>query len=433
MLHLPAPRLFVAIILNLIVGQAMANAPAPAFSNCSSAQEAVILSASEQASQQLPAVITDLTNLAEKDRAKSPRYTKWFGEYEKNRYKLVLNNFKAIENVLTSGDVSYHCSCEIEPVPIAYAVFATQEIHFCPRYFEDEDFAHDFVHELAHLDGATFGGFVPGVTDYSYTDLAVRLLAISTPDAAVINADSYAFFSQNALADPMLNDGTIPTVSDYPEIPVNTTVEGRIEQGESFIFRTLEADRVVLTSITGDADLLVYNGFFPDVKDSLLCSSNNHSDLVDTCDPQYTDRVQFVEVTGHRAADYTLQVIGDPFTTEPLVAESLADGYEELALDELKRGHVEQGESALYQVVAADYIDISSESGDADLAVYSSPERQEEYLLCRSSERSEYEFCTDEDIRGYYEASNSAVYVEVTGYTAADYTLGLWGSSSGQE
>ena len=71
-----------------------------------------------------------------------------------------------------------------------------------------------------------------------------------------------------------------PVPVNYPELALDTVVEGHVEQGETIVYRVVSTVRVELTSVSGDADLAVLGA--PGVEASLLCRSTNRTEL-DIC------------------------------------------------------------------------------------------------------------------------------------------------------
>ncbi len=99
------------------------------------------------------------------------------------------------------------------------------------------------------------------------------------------------------------------TIEKFPVLLPNTPTEGHVEEGETIIYEVDHATSYTLTSDSGDADLAVYT--YPWAEESFVCESSNHSDPVDTC-VQETNGRRFAFVTGHTAADFTIQTVGDP-------------------------------------------------------------------------------------------------------------------------
>jgi hypothetical protein len=135
--------------------------------------------------------------------AASNLYVRWFGTHDSDRADTVEENMDevhdALANGISDGD-DYECEDEeecdgavafvVQPIP--------QVVHLCPTFFTLPltgrfSKAETIIHELSHWHGST---------DDNASGVSASLsLAISDPDDAVDNADSYAFFCADALTD----------------------------------------------------------------------------------------------------------------------------------------------------------------------------------------------------------------------------------------
>jgi hypothetical protein len=123
------------------------------------------------------------------------RYTTWFGAPNSGRFNTVKSHFEAIEDAFESAPTVVNCDCD-EPY-YAY-VFADQpyEIYVCDAFWSaptsgTDSKAGTLVHEMSHFT------VVAATRDHEYGQNACRSLAISSPQQAVMNADSHEYFAEN--------------------------------------------------------------------------------------------------------------------------------------------------------------------------------------------------------------------------------------------
>ncbi len=129
-----------------------------------------------------------------------PRYTTWFGGYTASRYSTAKQHFVAIDSAMNqnAGQIKINCAC----TGSEYAhVFANRpyEIFVCRAFWPapakgTDSKAGTLIHEMSHFT------VVAGTNDNAYGQTAAKNLAISNPTAALNNADSHEYFSENTPA-----------------------------------------------------------------------------------------------------------------------------------------------------------------------------------------------------------------------------------------
>ena len=127
-----------------------------------------------------------------------PRYTKWFGAVDANRYATVKQHFAAIKDAFATKPVTVDCGCK--KTYYAY-VYPTQPytIYVCKAFWAAPMTGTDskggtLVHEMSHFN------VVASTDDWAYGQSAASSLAISDPAKAIDNADSHEYFGENTPA-----------------------------------------------------------------------------------------------------------------------------------------------------------------------------------------------------------------------------------------
>ncbi|KAF9491658.1 zincin [Pleurotus eryngii] len=170
------------------------------FSHCTADQERTIST-----------VIPDVWYLDNIDRnhtaAIDDRYKIWFGSYTQARFGEVIGRMAAIRHVHFE-DWTYECDpgCGLL-APLAHAFVNPNNrsvVKLCPLFWKYDDneriamliMDHLPIHEASHFPpGYTQAGTNAFTSEFHGAHLA-RALAHASPDRAVVNADSYAFFAR---------------------------------------------------------------------------------------------------------------------------------------------------------------------------------------------------------------------------------------------
>ncbi len=178
-------------------------AKSSAFSNCTGDQVAIILRAEQIAEYTLPIALGTDPDGRSQVASDSKYYAEWFGAHTTSRANKVDNKLEKIANRLTeglgSGEV-YKCHDDNNFCDGAYAwaipdALGGNRVHLCQSFFNQSDIGFDsrpgiLIHEFTHLYGALVGhhaAWVPGA----------HALALSDPNKAVKNPDSYEYFIED--------------------------------------------------------------------------------------------------------------------------------------------------------------------------------------------------------------------------------------------
>ena len=340
-----------------------------------------------------------LQSLPQNERAGSPRYLQWFGSYNSANYSEALDTYAKSEELMASGEVEFLCDCD---EPFYAFIRRTQpfKVNLCTFYWSaprngTDSRAGTILHELSHFNEAG------GTEDHAYGAALASSLARNDPSRAVNNADSIEYFAENTPFREISAGVALPVqvvaATVYSSLQVDAEVSGSVATDESNFYRVSGADNIVLTSTSGgDPDLYVYAD---EARSRLLCSSERTGGI-DACAPQ-TFSAAYVQVYGYTAASYTL------------IAES---GAVPLQPGETQTVSIAANDQRFFTVSDADYVQIDSISGDADLYVYSDASRTGESLICDSRNRSDDTSLDTCELNG-------AGFVSVVAVRAAQFTI----------
>jgi len=128
-------------------------------------------------------------------RPKSDRYTHWFGEYSVSRYDKAVGHFEKIALAIANETISFEC---VDNDSYYAYVFPSKpyEISICNKFWnapltETDSQSGTIVHEISHF------VVVADTIDWKYGQEACESLAVTNPEDALENADSYEFFAEN--------------------------------------------------------------------------------------------------------------------------------------------------------------------------------------------------------------------------------------------
>lgn len=378
----------------------------PTYNSCSVDQQQGVLEAANIAETLTNTAISDLAGLVVSERSESPRYKAWFGEYTDNRYNQVVANLTAIDQALENETLQFNCGCtEAGVFAFVFPAFP-YSVTLCPSFWTASPNGQDsragtIIHEVSHFT------VVASTDDHVYGQSGARALAISDPDRAIANADSYEYFTENSPTVPISQSGIVVQPITYPSLQLGVQSQGSIAEGQVGTFQVSNANRIELTSNTGDAELFVYRD---DQLSDEMCRSTNRSPAIDLCEVFVTGTV-YVQVRGFTDATFTITANVDTGISD--------DDSIELTLDVPVTDSVDANNRDIYQVSGGSIVELESLSGDADLYLFSSLDLTSESLVCSSS-AAPLQSTTDTCI---VPSAQSTYYVTVVGYTAANYTL----------
>ncbi|CEL59951.1 peptidyl-Lys metalloendopeptidase [Rhizoctonia solani AG-1 IB] len=173
------------------------NKRAVTFTGCSADQQSQLKTAATASDAMVANANSYLSGLI----SGKPRYTTWFGAFDKSRYNTVASHFKNIGADATS--MNYDCTdCLTHPsmdYPNTYAYVdpgVPSKIYLCGAFWRapttgTDSKAGTIVHENSHF---TANG---AVEDHVYGQGDAQALAKSNPAQAIMNADSHEYFAEN--------------------------------------------------------------------------------------------------------------------------------------------------------------------------------------------------------------------------------------------
>ena len=179
---------------------------------------------------------------------------------------------------LSGETIAYDCTCTESAFAYVFPN-SPYDIYMCPTFFRSDLLGTDsqagtIVHELSHF------AVLAGTRDYRYGQQSVAALATEDPDRAIGNADSHEYFAENTPALPMSAGAS----GDGPANALSLDIArgGTLASGESAVFSVTGAETIALESLSGDADLFVFDAPSTD-DDSLVCASENGAGTIDVC------------------------------------------------------------------------------------------------------------------------------------------------------
>lgn len=172
------------------------------FSHCTPAQERTISDVVPIAQRWALEAATYLNNIHGNGTvATDARYKIWFGEYTQARFDNVILRAAALRTA-HFDHWTYECTPDcglFSPLTHAFVNPQTRStVNLCPLFwkYDDDERAATLIHEASHFSPA-WGQ--PGTNAYTWEFYGARLarvLAHTSPDRAIVNAENYAFFAR---------------------------------------------------------------------------------------------------------------------------------------------------------------------------------------------------------------------------------------------
>lgn len=143
----------------------------------------------------------------------TPDYARWFGTYSDDNAEIVRANLKAISSAFRTGAITVQCDslrdegCQNGEYAWVYA-HQHYRIYLCPSFFDLPPLTElrpgatasnngtregTMVHELSHFRP------VARTDDHCYTRRICAQMAVTDPDLAITNADSYQYFTEDVI------------------------------------------------------------------------------------------------------------------------------------------------------------------------------------------------------------------------------------------
>ncbi len=371
------------------------------YNSCSADQQAQLpadLNASEVITRDARLA---LTNLPVDERATSPRYLQWFGQYSAARYSTVLDIYRKAEQVMADGSIQFNCNCDDQVFAFVFPIDPFK-VYLCNLYWSapqngTDSRAGTILHELSHFPE------VGDTDDNAYGAVSVASLARTDPVKAVNNADSIEYFAENTPFRAISNGVSTPAPTvQYSALQLGSPVSQSVSESDSVYYQVSGADYVELTTLDGDADLYVYSSA---ARDNELCQSST-TGSTDRCEVSSASTV-YIAVVGYASSRYRV-VAGRNATSI---------NSEVLVLGDAQTRSVAANQSQYFTVTGANSVEITSSVGDVDLYIYSDESRNDSVEICSSRNNS------DDSVVDSCEVGGGTVYVRVYGFTDTQYVI----------
>ncbi len=167
---------------------------------------------------------------------------------------------------------------------------------------------------------------------------------------------------------------SVPNVPEFHQtLQVNSRFSGTLQTGRSIAFQVANATRAVLTSESGDMDLLTYDN--KDFNQAALTCISDEFSPVDQCPLGSTSWVQVFAYEGNPGR-YVLQILDD--SDNPITDNSMPV----LTLDTPAFGSVDAEGAHIFALNSGVQVTLDTQSGDADLYVFSNEDFTVDTLDC---------------------------------------------------
>lgn len=177
------------LISSLVILPFVANAAR--FNGCSADQQSQLNGATVNAQR----LVASASSYINSHTSPTPRYTTWFGVFTSARHNIVASHYNNI-NGNDFSSFTYDCTCT-NPGNTGH-VYPNQfgQIYLCNAFWVAPMIGTD---SKAGVLVGLASQFIRngGTKDYAHGQTACRQLATTTPDAAVMNADSHQYFAEN--------------------------------------------------------------------------------------------------------------------------------------------------------------------------------------------------------------------------------------------
>ena len=226
-----------------------------------------------------------------------------------------------------------------------------------------------------------------------------------------VNGDTAATFTLEAMG----NSNTVEPEIDATVLALNSPAFGSLLTGERAIYEVEGATVVELESLSGDADLYVFNSSdFAD--ENLICSSilTPSASTTDRCIVPPDSGPIYALVVGFSATDFSLVA---RLVAETSIEATVSD-QGQLIPDQPEQRTISRGEYHTYTVTGARSVRLTSLSGDADLQVRLISDSNPQEIICSSENYSAVSVLDECDTMVSVEYQ-----VAVFGYTDATYSL----------
>lgn len=261
---------------------------------------------------------------------------------------------------------------------------------------------------------------------YVYTDEALtaescRSLNVSSEDNCENFVDGTVYiqvsaFSATAYELVALGDAETPPVEITATLVLDTPESGSLLRGERFVYAVSGADLLELESLSGDADLYVFDSLDFD-NATLVCAAESPSteSTTDSCNVPATGDTYYALVSAFTDAQFTLMASLESTSTDTV---SVTTDKGRLTAGETRSDAIPQGDFHIYVLGGASSVQLTSISGDVDLAIYDSLDFENAEMICISEE-----FSADSVVDSCDIPNDGDHYVAVYGFEGSEYSV----------
>ncbi len=226
----------------------------------------------------------------------------------------------------------------------------------------------------------------------------------------------FGFTSASYTLEATADDTNAQPVSTATALTPDAGVSGVLEEAERQIYEVSGAELIELESLSGDADLYIFDSMdFTDA--SFICASAAFSDesTIDSCALPSPAVTYYVLIVGYTLSDYSLIAVSstDDSGEEPEIVD-----MGRLVVGETVSESIVSGQFHHFVVSGAASVELTSLTGDADLIVYATADYEDSGLLCVSGQNS-----ADSVVESCEIPSEADHFIEILGFEDSTYNL----------
>lgn len=165
------------------------------YAGCDAGQQSALVTARNDSSTYANEALAYFTSNKAGD-----RYVKWFGVVDSARWSLVKSHFTSIAYFADTASLTFDCTCTNSGVYAYVYSNDPSRMYLCGAFWNyapatgTDSKAGTLIHEMSHYT------ILGGTDDHVYGQSGAMNLAITSPDLAVMNADSHEYFAENTPA-----------------------------------------------------------------------------------------------------------------------------------------------------------------------------------------------------------------------------------------
>ncbi len=258
-------------------------------------------------------------------------------------------------------------------------------------------------------------------TDAALTAESCRSLNVSSEDTCEIFEEDTIYIEISAYSASdyelvALSEEDAPADEVVAVLALDTPVIATLTQGERLVYEVSGANMVELESLSGDADLFIFDSLDFD-NATLVCAADSLSadSTIDRCNIPSTSETYFILVSAYTDTQFSVVASMEEVVTEPT---GVRTDMGRLSAGESRSSSLAQGDTHVYVLGGAESVQVTSDSGDVDLAIYDSSDFESAEQICLSES-----FSADSLVDGCDVPSEADYHVAVLGHDDSSYTI----------